>query len=305
MKRLLYILPALLLFAAACNKVPQLSDNPISIEITNLQPKNVWFDIIPENNDFYYYFDVCSVAEYDKFSSDASFIKEQDDFLREVYKIVQDFGPTGSFEETCLYRDAIFEAFYGNGIILEPEHDYYVFAYPYDKKGQPIDKLVKVRFTTPSEKHSDITFQLSLEGSVITVVPSNNDKYLFDYDSVADINLSYAGAPSFFFNQMISVYEEYGFMDSMISRGKDSEDMLDFIDIEPGDKVYLGVAGYDNGLTTEVSYYVLTYNGPDLPGTIEPYEEASETKSGDKSHQFLLKYEKVSHLSHHPSSKRI
>lgn len=276
MKRLLYILSAFVLFAVSCSKLPSLSDNPISIEIASLQPQNVWFDIIPENNDFYYYFDVVPVADYEKFSSDALFIKEQDDFLRNVYDILLDLGETGSFEENCLYKDAIFEAFYGNGIILEPEHDYYVFAFPYDNNGNPINKLVKERFTTPPMIHSDITFEISLEGSVVTVTPSNDDKYLFDYDSIADIELSYMGMPSVFYNQMISVYEEYGFMDSMISQGAESEDMLDYIDIKPGDKVYFGVAGYDSGLTTAVSYYTLTYNGPGLPGTVEPYVEDTD-----------------------------
>lgn len=276
MKRLIYILPALLMLAVSCSKLPSISDHPISIEITSLQAKNAWFDIIPENNDFYYYFDVVPVADYEKYSSDALFIRAQDDFLRGVYAILQDLGETGSFEENCLYKDAIFEAFYGNGIILEPEHDYYVFAYPYDNNGRPIDILVKIRFTTPPIIHSDITFEVSLEGDLVTVTPSSDEKYLFDFDSVADIELSYLGMPSAFFNQMVSVYEEYGFMDSMISQGVDSVNMLDYIEIEPGDKVYLGVAGYDSGLTTEVSYYTLTYNGPGLPGTIEPYVEDSD-----------------------------
>lgn len=276
MKRLLYILPILLFAAVSCSKEPSLSDNPISIEITSLQPRNVWFDIIPENNDFYYYFDVVSLEEYNKYPSDAAFIRDQDDFLRMVYESLLDLDEIGSFQETLLYRDAIFEPYYGNGVLLEPEHDYVVFAFPYDSKGQPIEKIVKQRFTTPAEKHSDITFEVALEGSLVTVTPSNSDQYLYEYEFVDVIDDSYLGYPSIYYSQMVSVYEEYGFMDTMVSRGEETEDMMDYIDLEPGDEVYFGIAGYDNGLTTEVSFYKLTYTGPGLPGIVEPYFEDSE-----------------------------
>mgnify|MGYP003303782735 CR=1 FL=1 len=45
---------------------------------------------------------------------------------------------------------------------------------------------------------------------------------------------------------------------------------------EVAQQVYFGIAGYDNGLTTEVSFYKLTYTGPGLPGIVEPYFEDSE-----------------------------
>jgi len=255
MKKLLYISAAILgLLSISCKKIEPLSDAPFMMNLTRIQARSIWVDIIPENNDFYYYYDVVSEEDYKSYGSDENLVIMVDKILHTLYDFAMEFSEDKiSFQELCLYRDAIYEAYYGNRNKLKPEQTYYLFAYSYDSSGKPVQNLVKLKFTTPKEVISDISFKISLEGSSVTVTPSNDKEfYLCDYNSASDIKLSYLNSPSYYYEQALSVYETYGFIDAMLQKGKYTEDMTDYLILNPGDIVYLGIAGYnvsDSGLT--------------------------------------------------------
>lgn len=263
MKKIFFILLAVLSLAVSCKKIDfVVGDDPFTIEVKHVYSKYVWVDIIPENNDFYYYFDVVSVEEFNKSASDAVFIRSTEEMNHRIYDfLVEGEVVSGTYEQTMLYRDAVLEPYYGNGTLIEPETDYYLFAYAFDVNGQAIEKLHKIPFRTPAEYVSDITFEVSMEGDIITVVPSNDDQYLFDFATEKELETSYYGLPTYYFEQMIDVYEQYGFIDSMVSRGVDYDNIFDYYDkVDDGEKIYVMVSGYDHGVTSDIFLFELVYH---------------------------------------------
>ena len=252
-----------LCFAASCQKQEfVISDDALTIEAKNVYAYSVWVDIIPENNDFYYYYDIITVDDFNEHASDVEFIRYEDELNREVYDIIAELGyADGSYEEVMLYRFAILEPYAGNNLILEPETDYYLYAFAYDADIKPVEKLYKVKFTTPKEIVSDNTFTVSLDGNYVSVIPSNDDQYIFDFATERELEESYYGNALYYFEQMINVYEQYDFISEEVSVGPDSCDIFDYYDsLDDGEKLYVMVAGYDHGLTTEVSIYEFTYS---------------------------------------------
>jgi len=262
MKKILLVLSVILSLAVSCRKVDfVIGDNPFTIEVKNIYARAVWVDILPENNDFYFYYDIVSLNDFSEFDSDADFVSYVDGQNREMYDILVEYGYTDPFEELMLYRSAILEPYYGNDVLLEPETDYYLYAFAYDKNLNAIGTLHKVKFRTPKEVHSENTFTVVLNGDYITVTPSNDDQYLFDFATEKELKELYYGMPEYYFSQMIDVYEQYGFMDSMVSQGEDTDYLFDYYTtIDDGEKIYVMVAGYDHGLTTDVSIHEFTYS---------------------------------------------
>lgn len=262
MKKILFLIPVVLCLAVSCRKVQfVLSDDPFTIEVKNVYATSVLIDIIPENNDFYYYYDIVSVADFEKYDSDAEFIRYCDNMNRDIYDILVEADyADGPYEEVMLYRDATLEPYYGNGVLIEPETEYYLYAFAYDSGINPVGKLHKVRFKTPKEIHSTNTFTVTMDGPLVTVTPSNDDQYLFDFATEKELEESYYGSPEYYYNQMIEVYEQYGFIEEMVSTGTDSDNIFDYYEsVEDGEKLYVMVAGYDHGLTTDVSIFTFTY----------------------------------------------
>lgn len=262
MKKILLILSVILSLAVSCRKVDfVIGDNPFTIEVKNIYARAVWVDILPENNDFYYFYDIISLDDFSKYDSDIEFVRSVDSEKRELYELLVEYGYTDPFEEIMLYRSALLEPYYGNDVLLEPETEYYLYAFAYDKNMNVIETLHKVKFKTPKEVHSDNTFTVALNGDYVTVTPSNNDQYLFDFATQSELHASYYDMPEYYFNQMIEVYEQYGFMDKMVSTGEDTDYLFDYYtSIADGEKIYVMVAGYENGLTTDVSIHEFTYS---------------------------------------------
>lgn len=277
MKKIALIVPILVLLTASCSKLNfQISDNPFMLEVKKIQAESVWVGIIPENNDFYFNYGICTVLEYEQYGNDAEMIREREEINHEAYEIlVKDGQASASYEEVMLYRAALYEAYYGNNLALEPETDYYLYAYAFDSNNRPIGKIHKIQFRTPKQLHSDITFSVDFFGSIITVTPSNNDQFLFDYIDAKELH-EYYDAPTLYYYQMISVYEQFDFIDDMVSRGVDSDDASVYYDLTPGHEIYLVVAGYDNGITSDLYTYKLTYSGPGEPGAVEQLFSDSE-----------------------------
>lgn len=278
MKKIALIVPILVMLTSSCSKLNfQISDNPFMLEVKKIQAESVWVDIIPENNDFYFNYGICTVLEYEQYGNDAEMIREREEINREAYEILVKNGQaSGSYEEVMLYRAALYEAYYGNNLALEPETDYYLYAYAFDSNNRPIGKIHKIQFRTPEQVFSDISFSVDFTGSTITVTPSNNDQYLFDHADMKELHESYYDTPALYFYQMISVYEQYDFINEMLSRGIDSEDASIYYDLTPGYEIILVVSGYENGITSDLYTYKLTYNGPGEPGAVEQLFSDSE-----------------------------
>jgi len=266
---MIFPLLATVLVLAGCAKDHGLSDQPFTIGIKSVQAKAVWADIVPESNDFSYNYGTVSIKDYEeKYKTDEALIKAIDKEDKEYWE--NNLKDQMSFSDAFLCNGAYFL----KGSPLEPETDYYVFAFPYDKNENPICKVVKQRFRTTDFIPSDIDFSVSLNGSVITVVPTDStDTYYYDYDKVESVNTNFKGSPSLMYYYLVYKYEEYGFLSEMTVQGPDESDMSEFFTLSPGQEFYLVGSGYNNGVNSQYRIFKLTYAGEGLPGTVERIED--------------------------------
>lgn len=273
------LLAVLALALTGCAKVVPRSDHPFNITVSKVMSYQVHLDIVPENNDFKYYPGVITRYDYSRYSCAEIFVDAVDKELRRLYEIQHTTVP---FDELFLYTGA---QFYSQ-VNLKADTEYYAFAIPYDDQGRPEAVVVTEPFKTASGKRSDITFGAELQGSMLTIIPSNGDQYFADYERKKEID-EYYYSPYYFYETMVQLYWEYDFLDYFLVRGKETTDISDYYDLTPGDRFYLVAAGFENGTNSDVQCFLITYNGKDEPGTVEPgpslesyYEEgANSSKS--------------------------
>jgi len=266
------------LFFSSCQQKFVIPEEPFTVEITKVLSDAVWVDIIPVNNDFHYYVGVVTVKEFNmKYGTDDKLIAAADAELRETWEKIKSVVPSGyDFYNTLLYQGS----YVTKMPLLEDDTEYYCFMFPYGDDSNPEDKLMKVYFRTKAKIPTDISFSASLSGSVLTVTPTNDDTYYWDYELKSAVEKDYFGSPEFFYQYIISSYEEYGFIDNLLSKGQSTSDMSDYYELNSGDVFYLVCSGYNNGINSSRSYYEVTFSGPGLPGKVIPYSEPTLTEEG-------------------------
>lgn len=266
--RKIFFFALFLVAAVACNPMvdPYSVEFDINTDIASPMFDKAWVEVIPTTNDFYYSMDFVTVNYYSSFASDKDFIKHQLDSLHTYYERqgVDDL----TFEEAMLYKGANI----GIHFSLTPSTKYYVYAFSLDENGNPVEKLHLEPFTTKDYVPSDIEFEMSMTGSLLTVIPSNNDQYFYDYDLKETVDASYY-YPSTFHRMTLFDYEEYGFMPGLADTGKSTSDFADFYYLEPGDRFYLTASGYRYGITSDIRIWLVTYKGPGVPADIVPFIE--------------------------------
>lgn len=270
-----------LLAAAACIIFPSckkekfiLPDEAFSVlQVDSVGANNGWFEVVPANNDFYYTALVFQKDIYNLYGE--SIIDTIDNLTRKIYEIMIE-GETNppSFEEACL----------DNGAYLEPLFDltggtgYIAIGYPYEKSGVPRHRITSYEFTTLPQPVSSNTFDISMEGSEVTLSTSNGDPYFCYSERKEIIDKNFDGRPGYFFRETIDYFWEYGFLSpEYLNHGGMEEDLAYYYDLKPGDKIYYMVAGYDRGLSTETSIFLITYNGPGRTGTVEKANKVAST----------------------------
>jgi len=272
MKRIRYTFAVLIaaLAIAGCSKKEQpLSDHPFDITTPKVEATRAVVDVIPENNDFHYMFGIMD-AETFELVGEQMFIEVVDKLLKETYKVLFDTTSLENFLD-WMYRGAYDETYHD----LKPMSRYIVYALPYIDTIPAAEKFTKLEFLTPELKVSDNTFSVSVEGSVISVVPSNNDQYFFDYCDSVELAKNY-GKIELFYKESIDTYWEYGFLENFLVKGNNQEDIQDYYDekIKDGDIFYMAISGYDNGITTELKYYkIVVHFGGTAQSTIEEIQD--------------------------------
>jgi len=242
-----------------------MSDEPFAFVVNNVQPFSFWYEVYPEYNDYYYYVDIISVAEYEsRYGNDENMISSLEKELKDKY--VDDYSNYYSFTDTMLTKGAYF-GYAGN---LQEDTDYYLFAFPYSDDGKAIDNVCKMPVTTKKFIPSDISFDISMYGSVVTVAPSNDDSYFFDIEESETVWREY-GNPYYFYEIATGIYDQFDLIESNTFNGIYHSDLSQFYELSPGDRFYLVCSGYDDGRTSDVGVYSLTYNGPDKPGDVKQH----------------------------------
>ncbi len=281
MKKQTIILSLLLsVLLSACSSFT-VDENTLILKVSRVRSTKVWLEIYPQTNEFYYVYDFVKVEEYEQYSSDRRFIEHHFKDLQSITDEINDFleeagyQPT-TLEELCFYRGAA-----GHILdYLQPETDYYVFAYCINSKNKPIYTLLKTPFTTSSKPASDITFQVEMaDCDTVRITPSNNDSYFWDIVSKPSV-YAYYELPmtdttdydyllaDIWFNGVLDLNYEWGF--EITDNGIIEIGLSSLINgtLNDGDSFFIGCVGFTTEETTEKTRYRITYHSQQ-PSVVE------------------------------------
>ena len=115
--------------------------------------------------------------------------------------------------------------------------------------------------TLPVPKR-DLTFDISFEADVVTIVPSDDNlTYFWDYEDAKIIQNAYC-IPYLYAYQLVSMYEEYGFMESELSKGRDTWNFtLQDKTMTEGEECIMIIAGCEDAeFTTDIRAIQFRYS---------------------------------------------
>lgn len=264
-------LAVFLILLAACKK-ETVTSSTFDMSVSKIQSSAVWIDVIPENNDFYYRVGIASAADYAKFESDAKFIDNDYAETLELYNTICELLGRDNVKSL---EEAMFEvgAIDGQRRMLQPETDYYLYAYRLNRKKKPIKTLIKVPFKTVKKPISDITFALTANGSQLTVKPSNNDTYYWDHELKQNIDDDYFGSIYLCFSDIIDTYYEYDFINSLLSQGDDDDDVAIYYPLSVGDTLQVACVGYAGEPSSKYQFFEVIYQGENAPAEVRSIQD--------------------------------
>ena len=270
----------------------EVNDSTLNFTVSRVRSEQAWVEIFPQSNDFYYIYDAVPVADYKTFRNDRRFIEHHFDEQKETCKALNDLLKEYGYakvpiEQMLFYNGAADGVLHG----LEPNTDYYAFAYCLNSHKRPIHRLIKRPFTTPAKPRSDITFDVRLrDNQTLLIVPSNGDTYFWETASKAavfnyyqaDMNDTTLSAalmlPTWFAGVL---YNNYQWDFQLTTSDTTAVNLPSQVDnIADGDIFYLGCVGYTTEETTGESLYQITYH-TSQPSVIEKIESVFDTPDSD------------------------
>lgn len=211
MKHIYHIIAAVAATLLLCS-CPAKYTQPASFEVNvqDLRSTKALITVKPSTYDAYY---MCGIVnadmEYYFNMTPEELALFQLDFSFERWDMSEEIPANISFTDVYCYRGN-FESKY---TYLYPDMDYRFIAFQVNPDtreviGTPVTKL----FHTKPLQESDITFNFSFDTDKLTVTPSNNDPYYWDYVLTDLLDAEYADAHMYYYS-LVDLYEDYGFMD--------------------------------------------------------------------------------------------
>jgi hypothetical protein len=223
MRKAIFIAACTLLLAG-CTAKEVLVTEPVSLnfELQEVKGSKVIFNMDPASPDAFYTFGLCpsSMEEYDL--PDKQLAQFLLDLKKESYEVVsQNIGTTSSFLDFSCFKGARTLRLTD----ITPDEDYKLVIFQVNPKTLEIlgDELC-IHFHTLPIEMTDLSFTFETEGDVMTIIPSDPDcLYYWDYDPSARIYDDYNGPRGFFYH-LLDMFDEYGFMDEVYSKGAEQYD---------------------------------------------------------------------------------
>lgn len=144
--------------------------------------------------------------------------------------------------------------------LLHDDTEYYAAAFDLDVNKQFSGNITLKEFKTQKTKQSSNKFNLRMNGSVLTVTPTNNDPYI--YDILTKEAWSEFSTPREVAQMFVQTMKSYGYLSIYIVNGAQSEDFASTLDHSGNYVAYAFGYNYDDrtgGITTEIEYIEFSY----------------------------------------------
>lgn len=276
MRRIILTLCSVLLLAACSEKVV-IVDKPVglSLHIDEVKGTKIILTITSDDPDAYY-----SYCLWNELAGAPEFLLE---YLTEVaetdYEVRKSNGALkiASFADLNCYRGT--RTLRATG--LTPDWDYTVLVFQLNPTTHEVigDVLVEKVHTKPVEG-APLDFRFQFQGRTITVVPSDPQRpYFWDFDNQLQMYNNYMW-PYGWYYALIDMYEQYGFMEHLLSVGTDVYDASGD-HFEEGEICTLIACAYEDGeLTSEYTEVDFIFRDEQLQ-LLAGGEETEEGEEGD------------------------
>lgn len=235
------------------------SDNPVfskfDIRVSEVTTSTARVQVFPVDASATYFYSIVSKSDYESYGAE-KYIERRVEQIRELTVISgakpEAFLNKGTFDTAALPVE--------QAPSFLDDTDYYVtvFDLMFDDSGKAsYSGFVELReFRSRKATPVNMTFRLSMTGTMLTVVPSSSS-YTYIYDIVSKEIWDEYGTPAELARDYVATMKSYGRLDQYIYTGVKSEDFTSTVD-KGGDFVAYAV-GYrnsasDSGITTEVNF---------------------------------------------------
>lgn len=248
MKRILSILVLSLLLFAGCQK-EELRPTEIKVKVETVTGTRVRFTVAPANPHAYYSYILVNANDERYNKPLAEICKEEIDLMEDAYAVFDD----ANFLDIFFYRGS---RQFNSGALYD-DMDYKLIVFQINPKthdliGDPISTSIH---TKPVPMH-DLHFEISSEGDVISITPSDDNlSYVWQYEESDMIYHQYGAATSYLYS-VVGMYQEYGFLDYYYFTGPSELDLLHENNMEDGTQYTLVICGCEEGELTSVSTIV-------------------------------------------------
>ena len=206
------------------------------IKVTDITATSATVSVTPSTDETYY-FDVIEKAYFDASTSEVQFIA---DYVADLKAMINEINSAyGTNYSIADFLSSGSDSYTYEEGELEPNYDYYAFAFCLSANGEIKGGFTKKAFKTLNEETtSENTFQVSVSnitatGATVSVISSNYDTYYFDvlekeiYDAYTDKKEFAAECIA----DVKDLYESYGYTFSdALSSGNDSYSFDDVLD---------------------------------------------------------------------------
>lgn len=141
---------------------------------------------------------------------------------------------------------------------LNPDTEYVIWVAGMDAEGNILTDIETTNFKTQAVVQSDMTFDISVSGSVISITPSNNDPYTWFYGTQSDVDVF--GSVEGLLSYMVQLCQTNGINFTYTGPIRSDESQY----LQNGTN-YVWAVGYDGGFTTQIYEYAFEFSGATAP----------------------------------------
>ena len=248
MKRILSILVLSLLLFAGCQK-EELRPTEIKVKVETVTGTRVRFTVAPTNPHAYYGYIIINANDGSYDNSLTEICKEEIELMEDAYANFEG----ASFLDVFFYRGS---RQFSIGALYD-DIDYKLIVFQINPKTHElIGEPISTSFHTKPVPARDLHFDISSEGDVISITPSDDNlSYVWQYEESDMIYHQYGAATSYLYS-VVGMYQEYGFLDYYYFTGPSELDLLHENNMEDGTQYTLVICGCEEGELTSVSTIV-------------------------------------------------